>query len=109
MKRSLKNIVVVWGGYQRISQYVTQDDFAAPLQRLEVDKITGHQSVRGRGGIIAVLYKTLWMGLSESSWEREMGLQHSLIHILRYWAGAPDQCRQTNRLLPPNAHWCGIV
>ena len=38
--------------------YVTQDDISAPLQRLEVEKITGHQSVRGRGGVIAMLYKT---------------------------------------------------
>ena len=27
-----------------------------------------------------------------------MGLQHSRTHILRYWAGTPDQHRQTNRL-----------
>ena len=39
---------------------------------LEVEQITGHQSVRGRGGVIAVLYKTHWAGLSESSWEREI-------------------------------------
>ena len=30
-----------------------------------------------------MLYKTHWAGLS---------------HILRYWAGTPDQHRQTNRL-----------
>ena len=35
-------------------------------------KITGYQSVRGRGSVIAVLYKTHWVGLSEPSWEREM-------------------------------------
>ena len=35
--------------------HVTQDDVSAPLQRLEVEKITGHQSVRARGGVIAVL------------------------------------------------------
>ena len=38
--------------------HVTQDDVSTPLQRLEVEQITGHQSVRGRGGVIAVLYKT---------------------------------------------------
>ena len=42
-----------------------------PLQRLEVEQITGHQSVRGRGGVIAVLYKTHWAGLSKPSWERK--------------------------------------
>ena len=78
--------------------HVTQDDVLAPLQRLEVEKITGHQSVRGRGGVIAVLYKTHWVGLSESSWEREMDLYLCRTRILRYWAGTPDQHRQSNRL-----------
>ena len=44
--------------------HVTQDDVSTPLQRLEVEKITGHQSVRGRGGVIAVMYETRWTGLS---------------------------------------------
>ena len=35
--------------------YVTQDHVSTPLQRLEVEQPTGHQSVRGRGGVIAVL------------------------------------------------------
>ena len=78
--------------------HVTQDDVSAPLQRLEVEKISGHQSVWGRGGVIAVLYKTHWVGLSESSWEREMDLHLSRSHMLRYWAGTPDQHRQTNHL-----------
>ena len=58
----------------------------------------GHQSVRGRGGVIAVLYKAHWAGLSEPSLKREMNLQLSRTHILRYWAGTPDQHRQTNRI-----------
>ena len=33
--------------------HVTQDDVSTPLQRLEVEQFTGHQSVRGRGGVIA--------------------------------------------------------
>ena len=78
--------------------HVTQGDVSTPLQRLEVEQITGHQSVRGRGGIIAVLYKTYWAGLPEPCWEREMNLHLSRSHILRYWAGAPDQHCQTNRL-----------
>ena len=76
---------------------ITQDDVSAPLQRLEVEKISGHQSVRGRGGIMAVLYNTHWVGLSNPSWEPEMDLHLSRSHILRYWAGTPDQHRQTNR------------
>ena len=57
--------------------HVTQDDVSTPLQRLEVEQITGHQSVRGRGGFIAVLYKTLRTGLSKPSWERVMDLHLS--------------------------------
>ena len=38
--------------------HVTQDDVSTPLQRLEVEQITGDQSARGRGAVIAVLYKT---------------------------------------------------
>ena len=64
--------------------HVTQDNVSTPLQRLEVEQITGHQSVRGRGGVIAVLCKTHWAGLSEPSWEREMDLHLSRSHILRY-------------------------
>ena len=78
--------------------YVTQDGVSTPFQRLEVEQITGHQSVRGRGGVIAVLYKTHWAGLSEPFWEREMDLHLSRSHILRYWAGTPGQDGQTNRL-----------
>ena len=43
-------------------------------------------------------YKPHWVGLSEPSWEREMDLQLSRTHILRYWAGIPDQHRKTNRV-----------
>ena len=44
--------------------HVTQDDVSTPPQRLEV---TGHQSDRGRGGVIAVMYETHWTGLSRPS------------------------------------------
>ena len=47
--------------------HVTQDDVLAPFRRLEVEQITGHQSVWERGGVIAVLYKAHWVGLSEPS------------------------------------------
>ena len=64
--------------------HVTQDDVSTPLQRLEMEKITGHQSVRGRGGVNTVMYETHWTGLSRPSWEREMDLQLSHHEILRY-------------------------
>ena len=38
--------------------HVTEDDVSTPLQRLEVGQITGDQPAQGRGGVIAVLYKT---------------------------------------------------
>ena len=72
--------------------------FRLPSNDFEVEKTTGHQSVRGRGGVIAALYKTHYVGPSEPSWEREMDLQLSRTHISRYWAGTPEQHRQINRL-----------
>ena len=33
-----------------LSYRVTHDDVSAPLQRLEVEKTSGHNSVLGRGG-----------------------------------------------------------
>ena len=84
--------------FKKPSRYhVTQDDVSAPLQRLEAEKMTGHQSVRGRSGAIALIYKTHWVGLCEPSWEQETDLQLSRTHILRCRAGTPDQHRQTNR------------
>ena len=44
------------------------------------------------------MYETHWTGLSRSSWEGEMDLQLSHQQILLYWAGTPNQHRQTNRL-----------
>ena len=41
---------------------MTHDDVSTPLQRLEVEQTTGQQSVRGRRGVIAVLYETHWVG-----------------------------------------------
>ena len=78
--------------------HVTADDVSVPVERLEVDKISSHRSVRGRGGAIAVLYETHWKGLLRPSWEREADLLHARQHILEYWAGAPLQRRQANRV-----------
>ena len=78
--------------------HVTLDDVTPPPERLEVEQITGHQLVRGRGGFIAVLYETHWTGLLSPSWERELDLQHFRRHISLYWSGKPTQHRQTNRL-----------
>lgn len=77
--------------------HVTGDD-VVPVQRMDVDEITAHQCVRGRGGVIAVMYETHWKGLLRPSWEREMDLNDWRKQILLYWLGNPDQHKQTNRL-----------
>ena len=77
---------------------VILDDVTPPPERLEVEQITGHQLVRGRDGVIAVLCETHWTGLLSPSGERELDPQHFRRHILLYWSGKPTQYRQTNRL-----------
>ncbi|CAB1109884.1 unnamed protein product [Ectocarpus sp. CCAP 1310/34] len=47
--------------------HVTVDDVSVPVGRLEVDYISGHQLVRGRSGVLAVLYQTHWVGLTTPS------------------------------------------
>lgn len=38
--------------------HVAQDDVSTPLQRFEVENITGHQTFRGQGGVTAVMWET---------------------------------------------------
>ena len=85
--------------------HVTHDDVSIPLQRLEVKQIiTGHQSVRGRGGVIAVLYKTHWAGLSEPSWERETNGPPPLpLPHLALLGRNPGPAPPNQPPLPPNA------
>ena len=64
--------------------HVTADDVSAPVERLEIGKISSHRSLRGWGGAIAVLYETRWEGLLRPSWEREADLLHTREHILKY-------------------------
>ena len=78
--------------------HVTEDDVTVPIELLEVEKITSHRSVRGRAGVIAVLYETHRKGLLQPSWEREMDLQHSRQHVLQYSAGTPNQLEHEIRL-----------
>lgn len=37
-----------------------EDGVSTPVERLEFEKIVGHQSVRACDGFIAVLYETHW-------------------------------------------------
>lgn len=85
------------------SYRVTQDGVSTPVQRLEVENITGLITnrpvveVRGHRG---EMYETHWMGLSRSPWERAIDLQLSRQKVLRYyWTGTWNQHRLTNRLL----------
>ena len=78
--------------------HVTLDDVTPPQERFEVEQITGHQLVRGRGGVIAILYKTHWAGLLSPSWARELDLQHVRRYILLCCPGQSTQHCQTNRL-----------
>ena len=95
--------------------HVTQDEVSIPLQRLEVGKITRHQSVRGRGGVMAVMYETHWTGLSRPSWEREMDLQ--LFHTrycatgtsLRVSTAKPTICTAGCELVLHNGNFLGVT
>eukprot|EP00904_Undaria_pinnatifida_P010142 jgi/Undpi1/6258/HiC_scaffold_20.g08742.m1 len=79
---------------------------SAPLAaRGEKDHRHGHQSVRGSGGVIAVMYETHRNRLSRSSWEREMDLQLSRQQILLYWAANPNQHRRKQPPVSSDAHW----
>ena len=73
--------------------HVTLDDIFPPPKRLEVDQISGHQLVRGRGGVLVVMYETHWPGLLSPSWEHEQDLQHHRLHTLRYWSDTPSRHR----------------
>ena len=77
--------------------HVTAEDVDAPVERVVVDHISGHQLVRGRGGKIAVMYEIHWKGLTRVTWEREIDLRHFRRQILLYWVGDTAQHRPLNR------------
>ena len=47
----------------------TAEDVVKSGIPVDIEKITGHQLVRGRGGKLAVMYETHWEGLSSITWE----------------------------------------
>ena len=51
--------------------HVTLDDISPPPECFEVDQISGHQLVRGRGCVLVVMYETHWAGLLSPSWEHK--------------------------------------
>ena len=78
--------------------HVTQDNVLAPLQKLEVETITGGHSVRGRGDVIALLYKTHWVGLCEPSWSRKWTSTSPAPTFCVILSRYSDQHHQTIRL-----------
>ena len=75
---------------------VTFDDISPTPERLEVEQITGHLIVRGRGGVVTVLCETHWVGLHSPSRERDLDLQQSRSHMVLLSSGTPTQHRQAN-------------
>ena len=71
----------------------TTEDVVKSGIPVDIEKITGHQLVRGRGGKLAVMYETHWEGLSSITWEREIDLKNFLRHILEYWMSTPRQVK----------------
>ena len=88
--------------------HVTQDDVSASLQRLELEHITGHQSVRGRGGVITVqqdaLGGNLWTFLGAGNGPPPLPPPH-LAFLGRHAGPAPPN----QSPLPPNADRCGTA
>ena len=55
----------------------TTEDVVKSGIPVDIEKITGHQLVRGWGGKLAVMYETHWEGLSSITWELEIDLKTS--------------------------------
>lgn len=58
--------------------YVTTGDVDhdGRIRRVELDMITAHRVMCGRGGKVAVMYETRWKGLRRLSSERKADFQH---------------------------------
>lgn len=66
---------------------MTVEDTDRPLERVVVDRISGHQLVRGRGGGLALTYQTHWRGIIRVTWASELDLRYFRREILLYWVG----------------------
>ena len=82
--------------------HVTQDDVSTPLQRLEVEQVTGHQSVRGRwrhrGAIQDALGRTLRTFLGAGNRPPPLPLPHITLLGRNPGPASPNQPP-----VPPNA------
>lgn len=62
--------------------HMAVEDADGPLERVVVDRITGHYLVRGRGGNIAVMYQAHWKGIMRVTRGREVHLRHFRSEVL---------------------------
>ena len=74
----------------------TTEDVVKSGILVDIEKITGQQLVRGRGGKLAVMYETHWEGISSITWEREIDLKNFSRHMLEYWMSTPRQVKGVN-------------
>ena len=80
---------------RRVNMYATTEAY---FTASSMDDILVDRYIPLWEGVLAVMYKTHWSGLSSPSWKHVQDLQHRRLHILRHWPGTPAQHRQSNRL-----------
>ena len=80
------------------SFHPTAEDVVISGIPVDIEKVTGHQLVRGRDGKLAVMYETHWEGLSSIMREREIDLKNVLRHIVEYWMSSPRQVKGVNSM-----------
>ena len=92
--------------------HLTAEDVVKSRIPVDIEKITGHQLVRGRGGKLAVMYETHWEGLSSITWEREIDVKNFSRHIVEYWMptlrqekGVNSKYRAMRRAQAHRSYW----
>ena len=82
--------------------HATEDDVTSSFDPLEVEKITSHQSGRGRDAVIVVLYETHWKGFLGAR-DGPPALQAARYSLL----GRHTTSTSTGQsVVPPHARWC---
>ena len=74
----------------------TAEDVVKSGMPVGIEKTTGHQLARGRGGKLAVMYETHWERISSITWERAIDLKNFLRYILEYCMFTPRQVKGIN-------------
>ena len=76
----------------------TLDGVSTPPESPEGECVMGYQLVRGRNGVIALLYERHCTGFLSPFREHDLDPQHSRRHILLWWSDTPTQHQQVNHL-----------